>query len=663
MRRRLAAVWFADIVGYTAVSSKDETTALELVHLLQDLATDVVEARGGRIVKFLGDGAMAEFPSAEGAVDAALELIRDYARDCRTEGLEGRLCVGTHLGELTVSGDGDLYGDVVNTAARLQGEAEPDEVLVSEDVWRQLKRRDSFLFDDRGERRLKGKDEPVRAFRATRSHPVPEVPPEEVEEVVEWESEGVRRLVVLPFRVLRPDPEVDFLAFGLPDAVASTLMGLESLVLRSPPHLEGRPERIDPREIAREAEVDLVLSGSVARVGDRVRVTAQLAEGREGTILWNQMTTVALGNLLEMQDDLTRRIVDSLAEPLTIEEREAVAHHRPRSARAYELYLRANEAAVAKTHWAQGVELYGEALDEDPHFAPAWARLGRCYRLLAKYGGDPVQAAADRRHAREAFEKALEIDPDHPLAHSLYAQFEVESGRPVEGLVRLLRRAARHPSEVDLFVGLIHACRYCGLIDASLKAHRRVEELDPEVDTSVAYTYLQASDPEAALAAAPPTDPAVIYALHSLGRIDEARSRFESQPSLHARTLWLAFSNTVFAAAEGDEETALEEGRCAIDGFPDAEGRYFIARCWSEVGALDEAVELLQGVVEDGFYCVEGLGAEPKFAPLRDRVAFGLLLERADGLRQGAREAFQRERGGAILRMEETRRVLGYPGR
>ncbi|HSR43267.1 MAG TPA: tetratricopeptide repeat protein, partial [Longimicrobiales bacterium] len=539
-----------------------------------------------------------------------------------------------------------LYGDVVNTAARLQGEAEADHVLVSDDVWKQLRNRRSLVFTEAGPRVLKGKAEPVMTFVATRRY-LPAPPASE--DAAEARDQDRRRLVVLPFQVHRPDPEVDFLAFGLPDAVSSSLVGLSSLVVRAPPALPSGSPRVDPRVVARAAEADLVLSGTVQRAGDQVRVSTELADGRHGTLLWKETSTMELGDLFELQDDLTRRIVESLAAPLTAEERDAISRHVPGAGDAYELYLRANQVAVAENDWTEGVELYRRALDADPDYAPAWARLGRCYRLLAKYVDAPEEAAADRRRAEEAFEKALELDPELALGHNLFAHFEVEAGRPVDALVRLLRRAARHPNEVELFVGLTHAARYCGLSMASIAAHERAVELDPAARTSVAYSYLQAGKWERALETAAPQDPARLYALQSLGRVEEGRHAGGGARPPNIAGVFQDFERTVLATSAGDRERALEHGQRAIEGFPDPEGRYFVARCWAALGALDEALDVLATAVTGGFLCVDGLNLDPMFSDLRSTPSFGALLERADAGRKAALDAFRQWRGPELL--------------
>ncbi|MEX2271867.1 MAG: adenylate/guanylate cyclase domain-containing protein [Vicinamibacterales bacterium] len=155
-KRRLSAVWFADMVGYTTLSRTDEPAALKLVELLQDLAKEIVAAHDGRVVKFIGDAVLAEFSSTDAAVRAAVAVQERYVAAAKERGQDSRLRVGVHLGEVAATADGDLYGDGINTAARLHQQATPGQVVISEDVWRQLRQRPEFSFAALGAVELKG---------------------------------------------------------------------------------------------------------------------------------------------------------------------------------------------------------------------------------------------------------------------------------------------------------------------------------------------------------------------------------------------------------------------------------------------------------------------------------------------------------------------------
>src|SRR5205809_1967370 len=156
MERTLVALWFADIAGYSEHAAKDENSALSLVEILQELASETVPQFRGRVVKFVGDAVLAQFPSAELAVRAAIALSNEYVQRSDAIGRVEHLRIGVHLADVAVAPDGDLYGDGVNAAARIQETAQPGQVVISEDVWRQLRGRREFQFGDLGERSLKG---------------------------------------------------------------------------------------------------------------------------------------------------------------------------------------------------------------------------------------------------------------------------------------------------------------------------------------------------------------------------------------------------------------------------------------------------------------------------------------------------------------------------
>src|SRR5687768_2979286 len=145
-KRRLSAVWFADIVGYSTLSTHDEPAAMRLVELLQTLSREIVTTHEGRVVKFIGDACLAEFASTDSAVRSAVALLERYLAGSTEQGQTSSLRIGVHLGEVTAAADGDLYGDGINTASRLQHSAAPGQVIISEDVWRQLRQRPEFRF-------------------------------------------------------------------------------------------------------------------------------------------------------------------------------------------------------------------------------------------------------------------------------------------------------------------------------------------------------------------------------------------------------------------------------------------------------------------------------------------------------------------------------------
>lgn len=338
---------------------------------------------------------------------------------------------------------------------------------------------------------------------------------------------ALTRLIVLPFRQLRDDADTAYLSFSLPDAVTSSLSGLESLIVRS--SLVGSRyagAAADTRAIGLETDVDVIVTGTLLRAGNDIRVHSQLTEVRSGTLLWSYTGQAPVGNIFALQDEFAQRIVESLSVPLTARDRERLTSNVPASTAAYDFFLRGNQLSVDPKQWAVARELYERSLAEDPRFAPAWARLGRLYHLETKYieSTNGARAAGDGDgfvRAEAAFKKALELNPDLPIAHKLFAQLEADTGRAQDAMLRLVNRV--RTADPEIAAGLVTACRYCGLLDESIAAHRRARALDSRIPTSVMHTWFMLGD-WASLAKLSPADfPYIVpVAMMELGRGGEA---------------------------------------------------------------------------------------------------------------------------------------------
>jgi non-specific serine/threonine protein kinase len=461
------------------------------------------------------------------------------------------------------------------------------------------------------------------------------------------------RLVVLPFRVLRPDPESDFLAFSLPDAIATSLSGIGSIVVRSSA-VAARfgGEAPDLKALAAEADVDRVVMGTLLRSGEQVRAVAQLIEAPGGTLLTSLTIQSSLGDLFRLQDDIARRVVEALSPSLAgaaPPTREATTPN----ARAYELYLRANELARTYDGLLRARDLYRECLELDPGFAPAWAHLGRCHLVIGKYIDGTTDSEAD---AEAAVRRALELEPRLSVAHKFYANLEAGIGQARRALVRLLGEAGRHGNDPELFAGLVHACRYCGLFGESVAAHAEARRLDPNVPTSFEQTLLLAGDTERLLAVEPPPvvagadDGIRVIALGLAGRRDEARRtllgmrRPAHVPAFQAWTqylmAWLDHRPADMLAhmsalsplkIQDDPEAIFQEGWLLCDA-----------------GEHENGLEYLRRAVAKGYFVVPTLTGSRQFEALRDDTAFKTLLAEADAGRRSALSAF-REAGGEPL--------------
>jgi serine/threonine protein kinase/tetratricopeptide (TPR) repeat protein len=461
----------------------------------------------------------------------------------------------------------------------------------------------------------------------------------------------ITRLVVMPFRVWRPDPAIDFLAFSLADAVSSALSGLGSVVIRSTAAASKfAGDTPDLSAVASALDVDVVLLGSMLSSGGQVRVTAQLVQVPSGTLMRAITSQAPTDEIFQLQDALAKQIVDSLSLSLTASEQGRINRDAPADGEAYELYLRGNQAQQDVAGWETALELYRRSVDRDPRFAPAWAKLGRCYRLLGKFG-DPEGASANLVRGEQALKRALDINGDLSMAHHLYAYVEVEGGHAREAMVRLLDRVRNAASEPELFAGLVHACRYCGLLEASAAAYERAHRLDPAIVTSVPQTFLLMGDWERTIAV-DRREPSIAkpMALYFLGRSSEALEMMRPfmQRNLHPQ-LRLAIGILIEAVESKWENVVVMIRQLLDSGFSDPEGFFHWAGALALAGDRDGALELLERSIEAGFYPVSALASYPNLDPLRATPDFRHIVRRAEERHREALDAFRAADGPQLL--------------
>lgn len=464
---------------------------------------------------------------------------------------------------------------------------------------------------------------------------------------VRVKAQPLRRLIVLPFRLLRPSDEIQFLAFSLPEAITVSLAGLEDLVVRSSIVADRYAhESPDLKKIAAEEDVDVVLTGALLPLGEKLRITAQLVEAPSGTLLWSHSSQTTIHELLELHDDLVRRVVESILPTLSAHEHQSLQQDRPKNAMVYELYLRANE--LARRRAPSAIKQYERCVAMDSSYAPAWARLGRARWLWDKYN---LASQEGSDAADEAFQVAFRLNPNLALAHNLYTHLQVEQGRALDAMKRLLERAQRRRNDPELFAGLAHACRYCGLLRPAVAAHLEARRLDPQIPTSVAHTYFLLGDYQRALdSCGGDFGYATALILASLGRVDQALALLRENERDDAGRLGRLYLTSLRALLEGNRgESVQATNELRKAAFRDPEGLFYLARQLAYLGEQPMALEMFSSAVDRGYFCYPAMLRDPWLDSLRGVKEFTDLLRKAQELHREAAQSFYALGGDAVL--------------
>ncbi|MEX1286457.1 MAG: tetratricopeptide repeat protein [Acidimicrobiia bacterium] len=546
--RRLAGVLVADVVGYSAAMGRDEAgTLAQLFEIQSGVVDPAIAAAGGRVVKTTGDGFLAEFPSVVGAVDAALAIQRVLA-DRPAVGAPMVMRMGLHLADVVVR-DGDIFGDGVNLAARLEQAADPGGLLISESARQALVGDLADEFLSGGELRLKNIDRPVSVWRWTGATERPPEAPAVTERP---------KIAVLPFENLSGDPDQEHLASGVVEDLTTTLSRFHWFRVVARLSSEAAAAGAGHRDqIAGLLGADYVVVGSVRRAGDRIRIAAQLVDTRTSDHIWADRFDRSVGDLFELQDDIVRSIVGALVPGL-------LASFQPRrrtSVSSWEQAMRGWSLAFDQERATLGEarEAFEAALDDD-----ASNTLALCG--LAFVHSNPYYQVGVERDAEAALvwaNRALDADDGDAFAWAL-AGIATFHSSDLPGAERLLTKALqRNPSLAIAHAYLARIASFRHDVDAAERWAANVVELSPS-DPSVPLAILSRAtarfgvgDYEAALASANealrlvPSNPSGLRvkaaSLEMLGRHDEAAAVIDRLLELDpVRMPWLRAELTPF---------------------------------------------------------------------------------------------------------------------
>ena len=411
-KRKLAAILAADVVGFSRLAGADEDRTLARLRALRsDLIDPTIAVHSGRVVKRTGDGALVEFRSVVDAVRCAIEvqnaMVERNAGVSEDRRIEFR--IGIHLGDVVEENDGDLMGDGINIAARLEGIAQPGLICLSEDAYRQVKARLDIEVNDLGQTQLKNISEPIRVYSVQVGVPALTKPAKapiepQVKKQAQHHVPEKPSIAVLPFQNMSGDPEQEYFADGMVEDLITGLSRIKWLfVIARNSSFVYKGKAVDIRQVGRELGVRYVLEGGVRKAGNRLRITAQLIEAETGAHLWADRFDGGLEDVFDLQDQITDRVIGIVEPSLQKSEIERSRRKHPDNLDAYDLYLRAlphlESIRPADARIAAG--LLEDAIKLDPNLAAAHARLAHCHEICFLNGGfDEADRSAGLRHAR-----------------------------------------------------------------------------------------------------------------------------------------------------------------------------------------------------------------------------------------------------------------------
>jgi len=517
--RKLAAILAADVVGYSRLVGADEDRTLARLRALRsDLIDPTVTAHEGRVVKRTGDGVIVEFRSVVESVRCAIGLLNGMIE--RNAGLPSdqriEFRVGIHLGDVVEESDGDLMGDGVNIAARLEGIANPGSIFLSEDAYRQVRARLDVAVDHIGAKKLKNIAEPMRVYRVltgpdsgsgalrqassrkkiNRAAAVAAAIAVVIGTALWLQTSGPDptlqatakpSIAVLPFTNSNSDTKDDFFSEGVANDIIIDLSKFQNLLVIARNSVSAyKGKTVDVKKVSRELGVRYLLEGNVLRRGERVRINVQLTDATTGQHLWAERYDQVADNIWDIQDEITSRIVRTLAVRITEIEEQRVLAKSTENLEAYEYTLR-GQALLARQSRTENFEarnLFRRAIELDPNYATAFAGLGWTYFEAVRWGwtGSPQDAL---QQAHDLSQRALILDTNDISGRHLLASIYNTRRRHELSLIESERLIAINPNDAVSHAQQGIALTWLGRPDGGIRALERALLFDPDMPPDI----------------------------------------------------------------------------------------------------------------------------------------------------------------------------------
>ena len=631
-QRRLAAVMFTDIVGYSSLTQKNERLALELLEEHRKIVRPIVARHNGREIKTIGDAFLIEFGSALEATECAVEVQRSL-HDYNQESNPARrvhIRIGIHLGDV-IQRQNDVLGDAVNIASRVEPLAEADGICISEQVYDQVRNKVNYRIEDLGPHRLKNIDYPISVYRI-----VPSLEKGEVTQV----GPDRKRIAVLPFLNMSPDPNDQYFADGITEEIISIVSGISGLSVISRTSVmgyKGTTKKLG--EIGRELDVGSILEGSFRKAGNRIRITTQLIDVVGDKHLWAQNYDKNLDDIFAVQSEIAEKVAGELKTRLLESEKRTLEKKPTENIEAYTCFLRGRELYREETEASlrQALSLFEKAIELDPSFARAYVGIAECHQLLATAGYEPPDVCLPA--VKSSLERAIDLDPDLPEAHASLSEmfFNVDD---LPGMEAEARRALDlNPSLPEPYSMLSELAALKGDPAEMVRQNETAYRLDPIRPRFIYYVgtaYLYTGRESEALQFWKKTEQlAPAYTCRGMTEYYLAKGDLEKAREFHAkaekleptdpRIMWLG---GFIAAMEGDRERALLVIRKIEDAKMGPISLNFIGYVYHALGDLDSYFEYMNKALEAHMIIPSTMMYSPLFAKARADPRYPELVEK-----------------------------------
>ncbi len=482
VQRRLAAILAADVVGYSRFMRADEAgTLAHLKTLRKELLDPKIAEYGGRVVKTTGDGILIEFPSAVDAVQFAVDvqraIIRRNAEIPESHRMELRM--GINVGDVIVE-DGDLFGDGVNVAARLEELADPGSICISGSAHEQVQHKLDVVFEDRSGQSVKNIDAPIRVY-AINCRAQGDVPSTARSETgAAGPVAGKPSVAVLPFANMSADPDDEYFSDGLTEDIITELARFRELaVIARNSTFQFKGQTSNVASVGRQLGARYVVEGSVRRAGQRIRINAQLVEADSGAHVWADRWDRDIGDIFDVQDELTRTIAANLGVRVQDAALDRSLQKHPSGLDAYDCVLRARRftSLLVEDEQERARDLLEQAIELDPGYSQAHALLANVYLAEHRFGSNPRPDPIGR--ALRMARRAVELDPQNAYAHCWLAivhffQHENESFE-----AEAQRALALNPNDAETVAEIGHFYICMGHFERGIALTRQAVALNP----------------------------------------------------------------------------------------------------------------------------------------------------------------------------------------